>query len=239
MTGPEIDGTPAGPDHDRFQFDDALYVLGSLDTDDRIVYETHLADCPRCQAQVAELSSVPQMLRKADVTAWRPEPLPDTLLPRLMRQVREQRRGRRWRTAAIAAVAACVITLLSVVAVTAIRHSSEPTPYTFAALSTEGAQVQATVKVTKADHGTNLLVRCWDYLGSNPYPTSSPGSAPGMQSEGYRLIVINKAGVQQDRGGWMPGGDIELSTSTSWPEEAISAIQIVDAQGTPLLQVAP
>ncbi|MGW4329124.1 anti-sigma factor family protein [Nocardia sp. NPDC004573] len=41
---------------------DAPYVLGSLTREERLQYESHLADCPDCRAAVAELAGLPGML---------------------------------------------------------------------------------------------------------------------------------------------------------------------------------
>ncbi len=53
-------------DDDRYVTWDAAYVLGSLSSDERLEYEAHLADCPRCQAAVAELSGIPALLAHLD-----------------------------------------------------------------------------------------------------------------------------------------------------------------------------
>ena len=41
---------------DRFRDWDAAYVLGALSTEDRRAFERHLASCPECAADVAELA---------------------------------------------------------------------------------------------------------------------------------------------------------------------------------------
>jgi hypothetical protein len=47
---------------DRYRDWDAAYVLGSLSSTERLEYEEHLAQCPRCSAAVAELAGLPGLL---------------------------------------------------------------------------------------------------------------------------------------------------------------------------------
>jgi hypothetical protein len=42
--------------------DVAAYVLGALDESDNALFERHLATCPRCQAELDELSGLPSLL---------------------------------------------------------------------------------------------------------------------------------------------------------------------------------
>jgi hypothetical protein len=229
----------AGPDHERFAFDDAAYVLGSLEPADRAAYEEHLAQCPLCQSEVAELSDLHGVLGRADPMAWAPEALPQTLLPRLIRRVRSEQRTRRWRTSLVAGAAACVITLLAVLGVAAVQRADDPKPHSFVALSAHASQIQAKVTLTDAKQRTWLRVVCrgeYDSIGGYP-TTSAPTSGQPSDTGNYHVVVINRAGLRFDGGGWTPGGEVVYSTSAPWPERAISRIQIVDAHGVPLLQV--
>ncbi|WP_280385399.1 anti-sigma factor family protein [Nocardia wallacei] len=45
---------------------DAPYVLGALDRAERLEYEAHLAQCPRCREAVAELAGMPGLLGRVD-----------------------------------------------------------------------------------------------------------------------------------------------------------------------------
>lgn len=231
--------------HERFAFDDAAYVLGALDQAERAAFEAHLHDCLSCQANVAEIVQLPALLERADAAGWADaaawtdevstSDLPDTLLPRLMWQVRSRQRRRRWRVGVLTAAAASVLALLAVVGVNALHHAQQPSPRTFTALTQQGSRVQADVTLTRAKTGTLLRVRCGHYGGQSGYP-STAGPDPTGQGD-YRLVVINKAGVHQSNGSWPPGPDIDYSTMTNWPPQAISSIQILDSGGTPILQV--
>src|SRR5882757_7083251 len=81
-------------EHERFAFDDAAYLLGALSESERVTYEQHLQTCPLCQSELAELANLPNLLERADPTAWTAEQPPQTLLPRLLREVHRERQRR-------------------------------------------------------------------------------------------------------------------------------------------------
>lgn len=64
---------PAGrPAEDPFQASAGAYLLGALSPDEQAAYERHLASCPRCAQQVAELRPVVELLgavREPDLVA--------------------------------------------------------------------------------------------------------------------------------------------------------------------------
>jgi hypothetical protein len=51
-------------DVDRFRTWDGAYVLGALIDEERREYEAHLAQCPECQAAVAEIAMLPSLLAR-------------------------------------------------------------------------------------------------------------------------------------------------------------------------------
>ena len=80
---------------DRYEMWDAAYVLGSLSSNERREYETHLSDCPPCRMAVAELSGMPALLALLDATDVRalgeapaePPPLRPEVLDALLEKV--------------------------------------------------------------------------------------------------------------------------------------------------------
>ena len=80
--------------------DDAAYVLGALPPPERLAFERHLADCPECDARGAPSRRLPGLLGRLTLddveSAPAPEPVPVTLLPRLVDEVRRVQRRRRW-----------------------------------------------------------------------------------------------------------------------------------------------
>jgi hypothetical protein len=55
---------PRGPEHapDEYRRWDAAYVLGALSPAERREFEEHLATCPTCQSEVAEVAGIPGLL---------------------------------------------------------------------------------------------------------------------------------------------------------------------------------
>jgi hypothetical protein len=234
----QADGHGAAADsanHGKFALYDAAYVLGALDQDERLVYERHLAACPLCTAQVAELTGLPAVLQRADATAWIPEQLPDTLFPRLLRDVQAHRRRRRLRTVVSAGLAACLVAVLAIVGLRTWSHVQQPQALAMQPVSSAAVNVKATVTLTRGKNGTNLKVFCGQYAGSGSYPPV-PGSGKRVPSE-LRLVVFNRSGQTQWPATWPPGNDIEISIISSWPEQFISKIAIEDDQGNALLQL--
>src|SRR5450631_3987305 len=97
---------------DEFALYDAAYVLGALSPADRRAFEEHLQSCPACASSVAELAGLPGLMSRVSIgqLTAEPEPVPETLLPRLARAVRRERRQRRLAVGVAAAAAACLIT---------------------------------------------------------------------------------------------------------------------------------
>jgi len=75
---------------DEFSTYDAAYVLGALSPPERSAFEAHLRTCTSCAAGVTALAGLPGLLAKVpleQVIDPAPVPLPQTLLPRLLREV--------------------------------------------------------------------------------------------------------------------------------------------------------
>src|SRR5215510_13888284 len=98
---------------------DGAYVLGSLSPAERREYEAHLDGCKDCSRAVRDLAGLPGLLGRIGPEVFEesePEPMPETLLPRLSRAVRRRQQRRTWLTAGIAAAAAVVVTSAGVLA---------------------------------------------------------------------------------------------------------------------------
>src|SRR5215510_7100522 len=98
---------------------DGAYVLGSLSPAERREFEAHLDGCRECSRAVRDLAGLPGLLGRIGPEIFEesePEPVPETLLPRLSRAVRRQQQRRTWLTAGIAAAAAVVVTTGGVLA---------------------------------------------------------------------------------------------------------------------------
>ena len=87
------------------------YVAGALDPRERPDVEAHLAHCPMCRDELAELAPLPGLMSRLtlDEAVSGPPPVDDAMLERLLVAVSRDRRvasHRRW--LAVAAAAAVI-----------------------------------------------------------------------------------------------------------------------------------
>jgi len=223
---------------------DGAYVLGALSPEERLEFERHLPGCPTCSRAVRELAGLPGLLGQvpADVVES-PEaavPLPDTLLPSLVREVRRGERRRR-RVTWLAAAAAAVVVGGGTAAI--VGHDGSGTGERPVAVATAPAHamtpvghgdITARVSLTPVLWGTRLDLTCRYTVpaAATPYP-HQPTSGAGT----YTLVVHSKAGAQQQVAAWraVPGKTLRLSGATSWTPRDIAEVEVRAADGTPVL----
>lgn len=219
---------------------DAAYVMGALDPHDRRAYEEHLSTCARCSAAVSELAGMPGLLAQVPTEQMlapraTPEPVPDTLLPRLAAVIRAQQRRRRVWGGVVAAAAACLVT--GVVLVTSPWSSPPPEPDGIALPMSKvsAAPVTATVHLDSADWGTRVNLEC-------TYQEPSAQSGDKWTARTYKLVVVPRDGGEvQQVAQWtaLPGKTVTPSGSTSLTTAQIKDIRLLNSRGDTLLHVAP
>jgi hypothetical protein len=218
---------------------DGAYVLGSLSTADRRDFESHLAGCETCSRAVRDLAGLPGLLGRLEPEVFdegEPEPVPDTLLPRLVDAMHRGQRRRTWLTAGLAAAAAAVVTIGGVVA---LDHASSGTPeaaptsavtsaptthaLTMKAVGTD--PMTATVAVTSVGWGTRIDLTC-------TYPHSSGGWEAGA----YALVIHTTDGRTQRLATWngLPGATMEFPGATHTRERNIRSVEVTRIDGTPV-----
>ncbi len=69
-----------GPGHDSIRDDLGLYALGALDADARASFEVHLATCPECRAELAQIAPVIEALSQSVPQVDPPAGLRDRVL---------------------------------------------------------------------------------------------------------------------------------------------------------------
>jgi hypothetical protein len=151
-------------------------------------------------------------------------PIPETLLPGLLRRARHERRRRGVVIASVTAFAAACVAALAIVMWPGSSAPHEPAPQAFAAVRT--SPVTATAQLVAKAWGTEIDLRCH-------YPKGVAAYAP------YGLVVIDKEQHRYSGGSWtlVPGKTIRFTGGTSVQREDIDRVQITLADGTPILQL--
>ncbi|GAA2359571.1 anti-sigma U factor RsuA [Nonomuraea africana] len=102
--------------------DVGAYALGLLEESDRRAFESHLADCPACTAELADLSGVARALTGVDPVVEEP-PEPHEIADLLRRKRASDRRARRG-TLVIGAAAAVTLVATGVTVGAAMNSPS-------------------------------------------------------------------------------------------------------------------
>jgi Putative zinc-finger len=220
---------------DPFRYDGAAYALGALDDAERRAFEAHLQTCDRCRAEVAEMRTTVGLLGRvsvhdlADLTdltaSAQSAPMPDTLLPALLRTADRERGRHRWLTASLGLVAAACITALVVL----LWPSGGAQGPSFAPMSAVGpSPVSASAALIARRWGTQIDLRC-RYAGTAERPMK------------YTLAVVDKRGASQQVGSWTlpPDDQITFTAGTFVASDDISRIVITRPDGAPILQLTP
>jgi hypothetical protein len=209
-------------------------VLGLTEPAEEQTVQAHCSGCPDCAAARAELEVVVPLLATVsvdDAMAGLPEPRPE-LLRRVVAETRaEERRTARAagrRRIALGLGAAGLAAAAALVVVSA-PWQSEPaarqTAQTFTATAVDAnTGVRGSFTVTAADTGSKL----WMNLSH---------VTPGDQCH---LVARSVNGQSEVTASWVVDADgtATLIGHTSWPEEDIAALKVVDQDGRVLLRVS-
>jgi hypothetical protein len=210
---------------DPFRYHDGAYVLGALDQADRAAFEAHLETCADCRARVAEARPATELLAGLTLLDIAdPTPVPETLLPGLLRAAQRERSNRRWLTGALGALAAACITALVVVLWPTGSGESGPALRAFSVVQT--SPVTASARLVPRGWGTEIDLHCH-------YTQQVERYVP------YNLVVIDKRGASHVAGSWKlaPGRETTFTGGTSLRKADISRIEITLADGTPILRL--
>lgn len=227
-----------------FALSDAAYVLGALPPAERLAYERHLTGCPTCAESVRRLAGVPGLLGRVsmdDVEGVRPiEPLPESVLPSLVRVVRRERR-RRGALLAVAGVAATVVVAAGATTLQASRDDGR-TPVaapTSAAPSLAPARpmaavgddgIRADVALTSVAWGTKVDLTCT--YGAKGEGYESP------EGTHYSLVIRSRSGVEQVAS-WksLPGKTLHMSGSSAATTDDITSVEVLTDSGRTVLRL--
>ena len=211
---------------------DAAYLLGALDADESLAYEAHLATCMSCRASLAEISVVPPLLAGLDEsvleapTAAVPAPVPDALLPGLLRAAAQERARRRWLTTGLGLfAAACAIAMIVFLG----PGTSGPKPAPRAMTALVATRVSATIALQARPWGTEIDLTCWYQRG-----------AAEPAGDQYELVAHSADGRTFDLGSWRlePGQRVSFTSGTALRAAQLRELQITEPDGPAILGLA-
>lgn len=212
------------------------YSLGILDADEQRAVDEHLAECPRCRSELAELTAtagllaaVPADMVSADVRAE-----DDLVLRRTLRAVRAERSAGRLRR--LTSIAASIVLLAAVSAGVGVvvgrgsapKASVEALPpgtiQRAAADPATGARANATV--TPAKGWIRLSVKV-------------EGVAQGQRC---KLIAVSKTGVREVAGSWVvsekgAAEGTDVGGAAAIPLDQLASLEVVTFAGDRLVAV--
>jgi len=214
-----------------FEYDDGAYVLGALSPADRSAFEQHLPGCADCQRAVGELAGLPGLLSRVPVAVLDDElplPVPDTLLPGLLRKARQTQRRR---TFAIAGLAAAAVAAVSVGTAVVVQQNDNSAPTTAAAQrfqTVASGPLSGWVSLTPVAWGTRLDLTC-------KYADNRYGDAGAV----YWMVITRTDGTKERVTSWkaLPGKSIHLSAGTATSKGQIAEVSIVASDGTTVLEL--
>jgi hypothetical protein len=232
----------ANPTDCPYEMWDGAYVLGSLSPAERREFEAHLDGCEQCSRAVRDLAGLPGLLGRIGPEIFEesePDPVPETLLPRLSRAVRRRQQRRTWLTAGIAAAAAVAVTTGGVLALdrgdsasqvagggpAVVQDASRPMNQVPTSLD----PMTARVALTSVAWGTKLDLTC-----------SYPRGTVGYEGGAYALVVHLKNGRSERVATWngLPGKSMQVSGATSAWKSTISSVVVTRIGEGPVAQLA-
>jgi hypothetical protein len=229
-----------------YEHEDGAYVLGALSSEERIAFERHLPGCPTCARSVRELAGLPGLLARVPVEIIDPEqlptPVPDTLLPALVRRTRRTRRRRAWITGGLVAAAA-VVALGAVGAVTLgdddqappqAAPTAGPTTAAPQPLRPVGAEpISGWVSLTPVGWGTRLDLTC-SYADDD-----SGGGTWGDGPPTYAMYVTRTDGSTERVASWrgLPGKTMHLAAATAADAADVASVEVRTSSGATVLEL--
>jgi putative zinc finger protein len=222
---------------------DGAYVLGSLSPTERKEFEQHLAGCKECARNVRQLAGLPGLLARVDRAVLEDpdvvEPVPDTLLPALVRDVRREGRRRTLVTAGLAAAAAVVLVGVPLgVSGVLEGHRTPSAPVASASpvaqrmVPVGDVPVRASLAFASVTWGTRLDLTCTYAPNGEQYHHLPPRVT-------YALVVRTRDGRTEQVGTWrsLEGRTMRLTAGTSSPRNQIASVQVRTTEGRPVLEL--
>jgi predicted anti-sigma-YlaC factor YlaD len=218
--------------------DVGAYSLGLLEQQDREAFEEHLAVCPSCAAELAELTPVAELLRGIEPVEAAGEPPAETAVTDLIRRrAARQRRRDRWQVTLAAAAGIVLLAGGIGVGIAAAAHrGTSPPP----AQAVTGQRHHATDTATGVAGTVGLVAKAW---GTQITLDLSRISGPLTCD----LVAVSRTGKTQVALSWMvpaagegvPGHPAHLiiEGGTAIPLKDLTRLDINVVQGSTLLSI--
>ena len=222
--------------------DVGAYSMGLLEERDRREFEDHLAGCPACAAEVAELSPMADLLRgvePASATGSEPgadqEPGGGEVTELLRRRARKQRQRRRWQVALGAAAGIVLIGGGIGLGIAAAPQGGPPPPPPLT-----GQLHSATDPGTGVAGTVGLLAKAW---GTQVTLDLSKVRGPAE----CELVAVSRTGERRVVMGWLvtaPGDGVPghpahlvIRGGTSIPRHDLSRVDVDVVNGRTLVSI--
>jgi Putative zinc-finger len=229
--------------------DVGAYSMGLLEERDRREFEDHLAGCPACAAEVAELSPMAALLKGVELRAAEPDgaaggepaagrdPAGGDVTGLLRRRAGQQRRRRRWQVA-LGAAAGIVLIGGGIGVGIAAAHQNGPPPAPPLALT--GQVHSATDPGTGVAGTVGLVAKAW-----GTQVTLDLSKVPGPAE--CELIAVSRTGERRVIMGWLvtaPGDGVPghpahlvIRGGTSIPRSDLSRVDVDVVNGRTLVSI--
>ncbi len=204
-------------DHDHYGQWAAAYTLGALDPDDRRAFETHMATCSLCAAELAALAPLPALIAKTDPDDVGRHPLPAqaaAIAATARYEVRSIQRRTRWWQAVAAGVAAASIAVIATLVID--RDDGVDRPPTQATAVVRSTAGTTNVAVSRRGWGTEITL---DITGL-------------PNRDGYQLWTVDDSGTWVHAATWSPTptGNVRLTGASRTPTDQIDRIVITSTE---------
>ena len=215
--------------------DVGAYSMGLLEEEDRREFEDHLAGCPACAAELAELSPMAALFQGVELRAE--EAAGGEVTDLIRRRVSQQRRRRRWQVA-VGTAAAAVLIGGGIGAGIALAQPPGGTPPPELALT--GQVHSATDSGTGVAGTVGLVAKGW-----GTQVTLDLSNVHGPVE--CQLVAVSKTGERRVVMGWLvaaPGDGVSghpahlvIQGGTSIPRSDLARVDVDVVNGRTLVSI--
>ncbi|BFU42563.1 anti-sigma factor family protein [Krasilnikovia sp. MM14-A1004] len=219
------------------------YVLGALDEQEVTAVDEHIASCPECRLEAADLRGVETALGELPPEALIDGPPADgeLLLQRTLRTVRKERGRQDWRRRATVAAAAVAVGGAVLGGGTVLGRATAPQTGALPPPVTTPVTAPATMAGSAQDptSGARMSVAVRPAAGWVRVNATVSGITPGQRC---RLLVVAHDGSRREAGSWLASAT-SASTGTNLdgfalvPPSDVAAVAVETFEGTKLVSV--